>query len=132
MHELPHRFAIVALLLSGALTLAVPALAWTPVEPAAGSLAAYGQFMLALLGTGMLVAAFLPSWRVPVLLAALMTKSAFLVIWASVPDWVPPFAGAAALEGAMLLLLGGAAAVFGREAWQEARWNGMLPVRLGS
>ena len=132
MLELPHRFAVAVLLLGGALTACTPALFWMPVDSAAVSLVAQGQLMLALLGAAMLVAAFVPSWRLPVVVAAIMSKSAFLVIWATVPDLVPPFPGAAALEGALLFLLLGAAAVFAREAWQEARWNGMLPIRLES
>jgi hypothetical protein len=132
MHELPHRFAVAVLLLSGTLTACMPALVWMPVDSAAVTLVAQGQFMLALLGTGMLVAAFVPSWRLPAVVAAIMSKSAFLVIWATVPDLVPPFPGAAALEGSLLLLLVAAAAVFVHEAWQEARWNGMLRIRLES
>lgn len=132
MHELPHRLAILVLLPSGAITGCMPALVGMPVDSAAISLVAQGQFMLALLGTSMLVAAFVPSWRLPVVLAAIMSKSAFLVIWAAVPGLVPPFPGAAELEGALLLLLVAAAAVFAREAWQEARWNGMLRLRLES
>jgi hypothetical protein len=57
-----------------------------------------------------------------------MSKADFLVIWRTVPE-LAAFPGVAALEGALLLLLLGAAAVFAREAWQEARWHGMLPLR---
>jgi hypothetical protein len=132
MHELPHRFAVGVLLLSGALTACMPALVWMPMDSAAFTLVVQGQFMLALLGTAMLVAAFVASWRLPAVVAAIMSKSAVLVIWATAPDLVPPFPGAAALEGALLLLLMAGAAVFAREAWQEARWNGMLRLRLES
>jgi hypothetical protein len=130
MHELPHRLGVAVLLLSGALTAFVPAHAWLPIDWAAYSIAIYGQFVLALLGTGLLLAAFLPSWRLPAIVVAIMSKSAFLVILAAAPDLVPPFPGAAALERLLLLLLMAAGAVFAREAWQEARWNGMLPIRL--
>jgi hypothetical protein len=107
MHELPHRLAIPLLLPSGAITGFVPALVRAPVDSAA----------------------FVPSWRLPAVVAAIISKSAFLVIWATVPGLVPPFPGAVALEGALLLLLLAATAVFAREAWQEARWNGMLSLR---
>jgi hypothetical protein len=132
MHELPHRFAIMVLLLGGALTACMPALLWMPYEPAAGILVVQGQFMLSLLGTAMLVGAFVPSWRLPAAVAGALTKGAFLVIWATVPDLVQPFPGAAALEGTLLALLLVASAVFGHDAWQEARWNGMLRIRLES
>ena len=62
---------------------------------------------------------FVASWRLPALAAAIITKGAFLV---SAPD-------AAVLEAGLLLLLLVAAVVLGREAWQEARWDRMLPLR---
>src|SRR5215208_2568424 len=93
MHELRHRFAIAVLLLGGALTACMPALVRAPYDPAAEILVVQGQFMLALLGTAMLVAAFVPSWRLPAALAGALTKGAFLVIWATVPDLVQPFSG---------------------------------------
>jgi hypothetical protein len=132
MHELRHRLAIAVLLFSGALTAFMPAHVRLPSDLAAYTMAAYGQFMLALLGIGLLVAAFVPSWRLPTVVAAILSKSALLLILAAVHDLVPPFPGAAAFESVLLLLLLAAAAVFAREAWQEARWNGMLPVRLES
>lgn len=130
MHELPHRLAVAVLLLSGALTAYLPAHAWLPVDAAAYTLAAQGQFMLVLLGASLLMAAFIPSWRLPAITVAIVSKSAFLVILAGAPDLLQPFPGEAVLEGSLLLCLLGAAAVFGREAWREARWNGMLPIRV--
>ena len=64
------------------------------------------------------------SWRLPAVFAALMSKGALLVIWAPCPTAAVPW------RRALLLLLIVAAAVFVHEAWQEARWNGMLPLRM--
>lgn len=119
MHELLHRSAVAALLLSGALTAFMPADMGLLLDPAAASLLAHRQFMLGLLGAGLLVAVFVPSWRLPAVGAAIVSKAALLII----------FPGAAALESTLLLLLLAAAMVFAREAWQEARWHGMLPLR---
>lgn len=130
MHELPHRFAVAGLLLSGLLTALLPIQAWLPADAAAHGMVGYSQFLLALLGTGLLVAAFVPSWRLPVVVAAILSKGALLAILAVGPGLTAPFPGAVALEAAVLLLILAAGAVFLREAWQEARWNGMLPVRL--
>jgi hypothetical protein len=119
MHELLHRLAVALLLLAGALTACSPFAIGLPLDPQAAGLLAHWQFMLVLLGTGLAIAAFVPSWRLPALAAAIITKGAFLVIS---PD-------AAVLEAGLLLLLLVAAVVLGREAWQEARWDRMLPLR---
>ena len=68
---------------------------------------------------GVVIAAFTPSWRLPVVTAAIITKGALLVFSPS----------AVVLEAGLVLLLLIAAVVFAREAWQEARWDRMLPVR---
>jgi hypothetical protein len=122
MHELLHRLAVALLLVSSALTACSPFALGLPVEPHAAGLLAHWQFMLVLLGTGLFIAAFVPSWRLPAVAVAIMSKAAFLVI----------FPGTAALEAALLLLLLVAAVVFAREAWQEARWDRMLPLRSES
>jgi hypothetical protein len=119
MHELLHRLAVALLVVSGALTACSPFAIGLPVDPYAASLLAHWQFMLVLLGIGLVVAAFVPSWRLPAVAVAIASKAAFLVI-------TP---GASALETALLLLLLVAAVVFAREAWQEARWDRMLPIR---
>ena len=119
MHELLHRLAVALLLVSGALTACSPFSIGLPLEPHAAGLLAHWQFMLVLLGTGLVVAAFVPSWRLPAVAVAIVSKAAFLVI----------SPGAAVLEVALLLLLLVAAVVFAREAWQEARWDRMLPLR---
>jgi hypothetical protein len=119
MHELLHRLAVALLVVAGALTASSPFAMGLPPDPQAASLLAHWQFMLVLLGTGLLIAAFVASWRLPALAAAIITKGAFLVIS---PD-------AAVLEAGLLLLLLVAAVALGREAWQEARWDRMLPLR---
>ena len=122
MHELLHRLAVALLLLAGALTASSPFAIGLPLDSQVAGLLAHWQFMLVLLGTGLVIAAFVPSWRLPALAAAIITKGAFLVFS---PD-------AAVLEAGLLLLLLVAAAVLGREAWQEARWDRMLPIRSES
>ena len=119
MHELLHRLAVALLMVSGALTVCSPFAIGLPLDPHAASLLAHWQFMLVLLGIGLVIAAFVPSWRLPAVALAIASKAAFLVI-------TP---GVAALEVALLLLLVLAGAVFAREAWQEARWHGMLRLR---
>jgi hypothetical protein len=119
MHELLHRLAVALLMVSGTLTACSPFAIGLPLDPLAASLLAHWQLMLVLLGTGLVIAAFVPSWRLPAAAAAIISKAAFLVISPS----------AAVLEAALLLLLLVAAAVFAREAWQEARWDRMLPLR---
>lgn len=119
MHELLHRLAVALLLVSGILTACAPFSIGLPLDPQAAGLLAHWQFMLVLLGTGLVIAAFAPSWRLPVVTAAIITKGAFLVFSPN----------AAALEAGLVLLLAVAAIVFAREAWQEARWDRMLPVR---
>ncbi len=128
MYELLHRFAIAVLLAGGALTAGVYPEIWLPAGSAAAGLLAHRHFMLVLLGTSLMVAAVLPSWRLPVVAAAVMSKADFLLVWRSVPHLaISP--GPAVLEATLLLLLLGAAAIFAREAWQDARWHGMLPLR---
>ncbi|NPC58067.1 hypothetical protein [Caenimonas soli] len=119
MHELLHRLAVALLLVSGALTACAPFAIGLPLDPQAAGLLAHWQFMLVLLGTGLVIAAFAPSWRLPVVTAAIITKGAFLVFSPN----------AAVLEAGLVLLLLVAAIVFAREAWQEARWDRMLPLR---
>jgi len=135
MHELLHRTALTALAAAGALVWISPWLAGS--APVAGPdlaglapLLAQRQFMLGLLGAGLLLALALPRLRLAAIAAALASKLAFLAIaWglASVPG---PLAVAA--DGASVALLLFAGAVFLREAWQQARWDGMLPLRTGA
>jgi hypothetical protein len=120
MSELLHRLAIAVLLISGALTAGIAALdAWALRDFATSGPLLHSQVMLGFFGLGLIVAAFIPSWRLPAVAVATVSNAAFLVI----------SPGAAVLEAGLFLLLLVAAGVFGREAWQEARWNRMLPLR---
>lgn len=126
MHDLSHRAAVAALFLAGALMAASP---WAigadlplpgDAMPAV-SLVWQGQFLLALLGLGVLGAALLPALRPAALGAAILSKLGLLVL--------APAAAASWQDAAVLALLVGAAAVFAREAWLQARWDGVLPLR---
>lgn len=119
MHELLHRLAVALLLVAGVLTAGAPFAVGLPPDPQAAVLLAHWQFMRALLGVGLVIAAFLPSWRLPAVAVALICKGALLVV-------SPQVSGVAA---AVLPALVVAAAVLAREAWQEARWDRMLPLR---
>ncbi len=123
MHELLHRLAVALLMVSGALTACLPLAALgLPVEPGVAGLLAHWQFMVVLLGTGLVAAVFIPSWRLAAVAVAIVSKVAFLVI----------SPGTSTLEAGLLGLLVFAAAVFVRETWQEARWDRMLPQRSGA
>jgi hypothetical protein len=119
MHELLHRLAIALLLMAGTLIAGLPFAVGSTLDPQAAGLLAHWQFMRMLLGMGLVIAAFVPSWRLPVLAVAIICKGAFVVISPNV----------AVLEAAVLAALLFAAIVLAREAWQEARWDRMLPIR---
>jgi hypothetical protein len=119
MHDLLHRLAVALLLLAGSLIAGLPFAIGLPADPQAAGLLVHWQFMRMLLGMGLVIAAFVPSWRLPAVTVAVICKTAFLVISPS----------AAVLGATVLLALVFAAVVLGREAWQEARWDRMLPIR---
>ena len=136
MHDFLHRAAIALLLVSGVLTTvaSVESIdASRSVADAAGALpqllVQHWGFMMGLLGAGLVLAAVLPSLRLPVLGAAVLSKSAFAAIALTSGAAEAGGLSAALFELAMLTLLLSAGAVFVREAWQEARWHGMLPLR---
>jgi hypothetical protein len=129
MHELFHRTALVALAAAGGLFWVSPWLAG-PGLGALGAptgLAAQWQFMLGLLGAGLVLALFLPRLRPAAIAAALVSKLAFLAISWRLAAAADPLAVAA--DTTSVLLLSFAAAVFARQAWQQARWDGMLALR---
>lgn len=122
-----HRLGIAVLLLSGVLGI-VPV--WQ-AAPAAIEVQ-HRDLMLGLLSASLFLSALLPQLRLPAIAASVVSKLAFVAVaMASVSG-----GGAAPaqiwLEVLLSAALLAAAAVFLREAWQEARWNGMLPVRLES
>jgi hypothetical protein len=134
MHELSHRAAVALLVVCGLLTALLPAAIVHAMPAAAGAgesmpvLVQHWRFMTGLLGAGLLLAAFLPSLRLPAIGAAALSKVAFaaMALLAGPSDTAPLLAAGVELAWAALLLAAGA--VFLREARQEARWHGMLPL----
>lgn len=129
MHDFFHRAALATLLMVGLATALSP-LSLPPAAVAgAGSLQSallQGQLLVALVGLGLVLALVMPNLRAAALGAAILSKAGFLVI-------TGPQAEAAGvgfwLEAAQLLLLLAAAAVLAGEARQQARWEGVLPLR---
>lgn len=126
MPELSHRLAVAALLVAGLLT-AVPML-----FPADASLSLplvqHRQFMQAMLAAGVLLAAFVPALRLAAIGAAVLSNGAFsamTLLAGPAPGWAP-YAWPAAVSLVPLLFAG---VVLAREAWQQARWDGVLPLR---
>jgi hypothetical protein len=126
MHDLSHRAAVAALFLAGSLMAASPWALGADLSLRDGAMHAVslmwqGQFLLALLGLGVVAAALMPALRPAALGAAILSKLGVLVL--------APAAAASWQDAAVLGLLVGAAAVFAREAWLQARWDGVLPLR---
>lgn len=119
MAEHLHRFALAVLAVTGALYL------W-PLGAAGGQepQAMYLQWLLGLLGASLIASLALPRLRAPALGAAILSKMALL---GAAAQQAQVTAGGADL--AMLAALLMAAAILAREALQEARWDGVLPLR---
>ncbi|RYG13662.1 MAG: hypothetical protein EON92_04785 [Burkholderiales bacterium] len=104
--------------------------ALSPLAPAEPALAwmLRGQFLVGLLGLGLAAAAFFRALRLPVIASAAVSKLAFLVLALSAPQ-----TGSMTLEVladlTALSLLAAAAWMFFQATRQEARWEGMLPLR---
>ena len=123
MEELQHRLAIAALALGGLATLV---LSWDPASPAL-PLVMHRQVMTALLGGGLLLSLFVPALRLPAIGAAVLSKTAWVVLLlVSLPAAGP----LAHLEAVLALLLAGAGAVFFHEMRREALWD-RGPLRQG-
>lgn len=129
MNDLMHRLALAVLVVSGLLTAALP---WAPPEAAGVPLVLHRQFMVGLLGLGLALAAALPSLRLPAIAAAVLSKAAFIALALVSPETQVGGLAAIALETVLAGLLCAAAAVFLREAREDARWHGMLPLRRGA
>ena len=126
MSELQHRLAVAALLAAALLTAIAsfnPAL--SPADNAL-PLVLHRQFMQALLGLGLLLSAFVPGLRLAAIGGALPSNMALLAL---VPHATPGAATYAWAAGVSLVPLLFAAAVFAREAWLQARWDGVIPSR---
>lgn len=125
MHDLPYRAAIAALVAAGFSMLAMALLAdWPVVAGDSLALVWQGRLLQGLLGVGLLLAAFVPALRLAVMGGAILSKAGLLVLalaGASVAPWV---------DAAVLALLVPSAAVFALAARRNARWEGVLPLRL--
>jgi hypothetical protein len=131
MHDLLHRVAIALLIFCGLLT-TLSSVGFEATHPgAAGAvpvlLVRHWEFMMGLLGVGLLLSAAMPSLRLPAVGAAAASKAAFVVL--ALGSGIAGGAEVATVEFVSLALLLVAAAVFLREQRQEARWHGMLPSR---
>ena len=116
MHDFSHRAAVAALFIAGVLMAVSP---WLAGDAEIGP----GQLLLSCLGLGVIAAAALPVLRAAALGGAILSKLLLLFL---VPTGAQlPYA----LEASVLALLLGAAAILVREAWQQARWDGVLPLR---
>lgn len=131
MHELLQRGAVSLLIVCGALTAIFPdPVAMSGLSDAVPrGLLVHRQALLGLLGAGLMLAAFLPVLRMPMVAAALLSKGAWLLIALAAPDLAPVFSASALRELLQVAALAAAGAVFVIEARREARWNGVLPAR---
>ena len=122
MPTLSERVAPALLLAAGLLTL-LPMLTGQGGASAPAPLLLHWQFMMGMLGLGLLAAAFVPTLRMTVVSGAVMSKLALLLLAAGVPGG--DVVGQAALDAGALALLLAAGAMFWRAAWQQARWEGV-------
>jgi hypothetical protein len=122
MHDTAHRTALALLVLSGLGTALAALVGTEPDQP----LVWHRQFMVALLGIGLVLAAVLPALRLPVIAAALLVKASALAIGLASGA---PLGLTLAAEICGLVALLAAGAVFVHEARVEARWNGVLGWR---
>jgi hypothetical protein len=137
MHDLTHRSALIVLVSCGVLS--IVELPWNSTLSELSAYSYWGAgwsvvqtqhwyFMLSILAAGLVVSAFVPALRMGAIGAAVLSKLAYIALGMDATG----LADLARLEAAMVLALLAAAAILAREAWREARWNGMLPVRLES
>jgi hypothetical protein len=124
MHDLLHRLAIALLALAAVAALAI---AWAS-GPAAELPSAHRQWMLVALAAVLVGAVVVPALRIPAVAAALLAKVAYLAAILTQPLAGQP-TGLLAWDAIQALMLAAAGAVFLHETRQEARWNGVLPLR---
>ena len=135
MHDdLLRRLCLAVLILAGVLGIAFPpweagGMGLTDAALLAGgdfaAQARHQRFVLDLVGVGLVLSAFWPALRAAAIGTAVLGKSAFLVLaWGSAQP-LP----ALWLEGAIVLSLLCVAAVLGRQALREARWEGLSTLR---
>lgn len=114
MHDLAHRTALALLFAGGLATLASSAIRGAAASPEL----LHHQYMLALLGMGLLLSLWRERWRLPMIAAGLLVEAATL-----------PFGLAPEVELAAMAALATAGAILLREARMEARWDGVLGWR---
>jgi hypothetical protein len=124
MHDLLHRLAVALLALAA---LAASSVVWAQ-GPVAELPSAHRQWMLVALATVLAAAVVVPALRIPAVAAALLAKVAYLAAVLSYPV-AGQTVGGLTWDIAQALLLAAAGAVFLHEARQEARWDGVLPLR---
>ncbi len=114
---LSERIAPALLGLSGVLTLLSSMRPGAAV--ASGALVLHWQFMMVLLGLGLLAAVAVPGLRLAVMAGAALSQTALLGLSLAEPvvDLVP-------LDMAGLVLVMAAGVLFWRAAQQQARWEG--------
>ncbi len=126
MPTLPERVAPALLVVAGLLTL-LPLLAGTQgASGTAQPLVLHWQFMMGMLGLGLLAAAFVPALRMAVVSGAVMSKLALLLLAAGAPG-AEVVGQASMLDVGALALLLAAGALFWHAASQQARWDGVRP-----
>ncbi len=131
MDDFLHRLAVTVLVICGLLSIAV--IAWDPLAATEGgwltALIQHRDFLLALLGVGLVAAALVPTLRPALMTGSILAKLAYLGLALANVSHPGEVATAAWLEAGMLAALLTAAAEFLREARQEARWDGVPRLR---
>lgn len=125
MPELSHRLAVAALLVAGLLT-AVPVLLPDSVS---FPLMQHRQFMQAMLAMGVCLSAFVPLLRLAAIAGALLSNGALVALGLAAGPLPQSLMLQVGIAAAALLPLLWAGVVLGREAWQQARWDGVIPLR---
>lgn len=140
MNDVLHRLAVALLLIGGFVTAAQPLgspdlgqfiSSYGAAEPGpfAWSVTRHYQYMLVLIGLTLALSAFVPALRMSAISFALLTKAGFVVISLSANGPMEALTRLSSVEMSLLCILLAAGGVFLREAWQEARWHGMLRLR---
>ena len=120
-----HRLGIAVLVLSG-LTGVVSL--WQVTNPGAIELQ-HRDVMLGLLSGTLLLSVLLPTLRLPAIAASVLSKLAFIAVAVATLGSGEAASGQVLLEVLLTAALVATGAMFWREWRQEARWNGVLPLR---
>ncbi|MET0311161.1 MAG: hypothetical protein ABW051_03865 [Burkholderiaceae bacterium] len=136
MDRLAERIAPAALIAAGVATALPPAVSlmgmpWT--SPFALALM-HSHLLVALLGTGLVAAAFIPGLRLAAIAAAALSKTAFVVLALAAPAsrQDPALFLSVHAEIAAIAALAAMGVFYWRAAVREMRWNGLVPLRRDS